>query len=596
MKAHSTATAVLFVCLAATIHAGSTQTGDITAAIRTAGGTIAVTAPGSGMSEMVNGKYNDRYLSVSGDMNPVTIDFDFGTSFLPGEDIVVTGLTFFVGGNSKTELWGNWDKRLPKSWTLSGSNDGEAWTPISTVNGFTSYGNGMVGDQKVYTGGVSFANWRSYRQYRLYVSENTGNATYYLQLTEVVFSGLYGGKVVQPEPERVDITAAVRAANAQTVETNAGDAGPSLNIDHAFNGIRGYQVDRYLSNSATTKGLLDAGDDITIDYVIDEKFARSADVIVTGYSIDVDQSYASTLERLPKSWKLQGWTGSSWKTIDRVTGFCDWNTIQVLNPANSRYYPYYSYTFSCTNSVSYRKYRLAVSEVMDRSVAGDTIQVTEIALFGYVDAGLEGKVGGGMDGMPITITKHESKGAYVPNITISKYDDTPNTFVGTVADLFDGLENTELLARMGTDADELAYAPLVIGYEMNSGCLTDKEVVLKRYKFKIRTSAGLYALRLPKIWRFEGYCDGKWRKLDSQTGFTDWTIADGLCFAEFNLPDNKLSCRNYRLLVYDVSGVSEIDNRHMHQLRLCEFELSGLWGTGISEPPPPPPGMMVILR
>ena len=97
MKAHSTATAVLFVCLAATIHAGSTQTGDITAAIRTAGGTIAVTAPGSGMSEMVNGKYNDRYLSVSGDMNPVTIKLSrFITVFIKFNNHFSTSLWFYV--------------------------------------------------------------------------------------------------------------------------------------------------------------------------------------------------------------------------------------------------------------------------------------------------------------------------------------------------------------------------------------------------------------------------------------------------------------------------------------------------------------------
>ena len=587
MKARSAITLFLVVCSAAFASAATTQMGDITAAVRAAGGSVSVSAPGDSVTDLVNGKFNDRYMSVADDMSPVTIDFDFGTSFLPGEDIVVTGLTFAVCGSSPTAFWGNYDKRMPKSWTLSGSNDGTTWTTISVVNGFAGYVNGTLGGYNSYLGSVSFTNWKSFRKYRLYVSENTGNATYYLQITEVLFSGFYGGTVVQPEPVLIDVSKAVRDAGQQTAQSNAGTAASSLDVGCAFNGVYG-KSDRYLSNADTTKALLDAGQTINIDYSVGAGYDSQADVIVTGYAIDVDQSFADPKARLPKSWLFQGSNdGVAWTTLDSVRGFGAWETKQVVDESSKVEKPHYAYTFRFVNPNSYRHYRFAVSELYDRSKSGNMIQVSEIQLFGYVDVEIAGKVGKSMTGMPFNMTVHETTGAYAANVTISQFDDTPNTYVGKVADLFDGTYGTEMLLRMGTDADELAYAPIVIGYEMGAQALEGKDVVLRSYKFAAKSTAGQYDRRLPRDWRLEGYIGGQWRRIDSRKNFSDWTVDTDLnvCYAEFELPNNIYSCRNYRILVSEVSGLSQHETHNaMHQLRLCEIEMSGEWGTGIAKP------------
>lgn len=190
-----------------------TQQGDITAAAR---GKVTVEAsladyyndPG----KLVNGHWkNERYLSAS-PTGPLSLDFTFGDTFIPGEDIVVTGLTFIVGGNG-SNLWGSFAERMPKVFTVSGSNDGGAtWTRIASYASFTSYAvSSDPAELHTYSGSMSFANWKSYRTYRIDIAEATDSTGYFVQLGEVAFLGFYGGTVVRPDPVKIDITAAARA-------------------------------------------------------------------------------------------------------------------------------------------------------------------------------------------------------------------------------------------------------------------------------------------------------------------------------------------------------------------------------------------------
>ena len=94
---------IVSVCCFLPAWSGETQCGDITAAIRASDGKVTVTALGTEPGNLVNANYNDRYLSEANDFNPVTIAFDFGSAFVAGEDIVVTGLTFTVAGSKTTE-------------------------------------------------------------------------------------------------------------------------------------------------------------------------------------------------------------------------------------------------------------------------------------------------------------------------------------------------------------------------------------------------------------------------------------------------------------------------------------------------------------
>lgn len=585
---------VLAASLTTIVHAGSTQSGDITAAIRAAGLSTSVVVEPSATADgtspkLVDGLLVDRYLTACGE-GPVVFNMSLPDGFVSGEDVVVTGITFCV--NTK---WGSYAARMPKSWTVEGSNDGAVWKTISTVSGFGEYS--ASGD--VYRGTSSFLNWKSFRAYRITVTEATGSATYFLQISEISLLGMYGGTIVQPDPELIDVTKRVRDAGKQTCRTNAGFADASLDADCAYNGIWG-KTDRYLSNSTTTKALFDAGKSVDIDYCIDDAFCSGADIVVTAYTIysDLTQFTTTTLPRIPKSWQLQGSNdGVNWTTLDTITGFSDWGTKLVEDERDHVDHTHYCYTFKFVNSTSYRQYRLSVSELYDRSKSGDMVQISEIQLFGYLDVEIAGKVGKTMEGMELKITAHEASGKYAPSITISQIDDTTGTHAGKVADLFDGSYNSEMLLRMGTDADELAYAPIVIGYEMNSSFLESKDIVLKSYKLVALSTAGLANRRLPKVWRLEGYIGGTWRRLDSRRDFSDWSIDSDkkVYYAEFNLPNNQYSCRNYRLLVSEVSGLSQLDTRTaMHQLRMSEIELKGEWGTGIAKPWEPKGSFIIV--
>ncbi|MGN0832204.1 MAG: hypothetical protein ACI4RD_00980 [Kiritimatiellia bacterium] len=584
------------VCCLLPAWAGETQRGDITAAVRASGGTVAVTAPGITPENMVNSLYNDRYLSVANDFSPLTIEFDFGSEFVAGEDIVVTGLTFMVGGNTPTSYWGNYADRMPKSWVLSGSNDGAAWTEISCVSGFADYAEGKIGEQQVYSGAVAFANWRSFRRYRLYVTASTGNATYMIQLSDVAFSGLYGGTVVQPEPVEVEITAQVRAAGKQSFASNM-DAWVGSPAD-LFDGIFGCNNNRFLS----VEGMPTADAPWTIDYLIDAGFARGADVIVTRYAIDVDKQFNDALLRMPRSWRLQGSNdGTVWQTLDAIDGFTDWQEEPVANETDGALHPHYRYVFAIANSVAYRQYRLSVSELNGAKY----LQLTEIQLFGYVDAELAGRVGLTTEGNDIDVTANGAKGSFTPEISVSKYDETEGVYSGSVAELFDqnwlGDYPSSFLARMGKDGDERAYAPLRIGYAIPTSYLPGQEIVLKRYSLISRTDRfGQYVQRMPKSWSLEGQgADGRWIRIDRREEFDGWQTDEEnkLYCADFDLAGNRLAFRNYRLRIYEATGTSSYGERtQMQQILLFEIRLAGKWGHGISEPPPPAPGFSMRVR
>lgn len=588
-----------------------TQQGDITAAAR---GKVTVEAsladyykdPG----KLVNGHWkNERYLSAS-PTGPLSLDFTFGDTFIPGEDIVVTGLTFIVGGNG-SNLWGSFAERMPKVFTVSGSNDGGAtWTRIASYASFTSYAvSSDPAELHTYSGSMSFANWKSYRTYRIDIAEATGSTDYFVQLGEVAFLGFYGGTVVRPDPVKIDITAAARAAKAQAIESNAGVAGPSemWQLANMVDGLYGYNNNRYLSNPETTKELWDAGKPVTIDYTIaaDDVFAQGADVIVTAYTIDTDKAHGRPLQRMPKDWSLQGWDGTSWKTIDRMVGFADWQTVMHANEADQQEHEHWSYTFSITNSVSYRKYRLAVSKINDRANSnGDYVQFTELQLWGYVDAEIEGKVGLTADPHDLAITEqayHTTLNplGFVPVLTASQYDNTASTYAGTVDGLFNRNYADRFLARLGRDGDERAYFPFNIGYEIPQTYLTGKDIVITRYTIFSRTDLGQYQNRMPKTWKFQGLApDGRWITIDKQTNFADWqTNTDNLrYYADFQIPDNKLAFRSYRLSVSGVSAPSTFESLTMYQLQLAEIELAGAWGMGIGGKIPPRQGLFVLVR
>ena len=301
------------------------------------------------------------------------------------------------------------------------------------------------------------------------------------------------------------------------------------------------------------------------------------------------------MERMPKDWMFQGWDGSSWHTLDEITGFSGWRV--VTNVTSGVEAELYSYTFAFTNSASFRKYRLSVSDVNNRDSYGGYFQLTEMQIWGYVGASLAGVVGLTTEGNDIDFVQEGVNGCFTPTITVSQYDHTSGMYVGDVARLFDKNYNISngFLARMGSDQDgEWAYAPLTYSYAIPQNYLAGKEMVLKRYAFYSRTDDyGQYDARMPGSWTVEGLADdGRWLVLDRKTGYNGWqTDGSNRYYSAFDI-DNNLSFRQYRIRVSAPVGLSGSKN----QILLYEIGLNGAWGTGISVPPPPPKGLVVDFK
>lgn len=573
---------------------GAMQSGDITAAVREAGGSVAVASTqGSAVNSaeiLTNGRWSgERYLS-SESTGPLSLDFTFDDGFCPGKDIVVTGISFVVS------TYQDYDKRMPKSFSVYGSNNGgETWAHIVFCESFTDYAT----EGNTYSGTVSFHNWKSYRKYSIRIAESIGQTSYFIQLGEVAFHGYYGGTVVRPDPVRVDLTAGARAAGAQTIESNAGNATVNTPLSMVVDGVYGYNNNRYLSNATSTKTLWDAGAPVTIDYTIGEAYERGADVIVTGYTLDCDKAFTSSLARLPKDWELQGWDGTVWNTIDRMVGFADWQEVMRVNESDGVEHPHWSYTFSISNSVSYRKYRLAVTRPNDRLNSGDYLQLTELQLWGYADADIEGTVGLAASPHDMHITADGVKGYFSPVLTVSDYDRSEGVSQGIVANIFDGSYKSSFLVRLGVDGDEGCYCPFVIGYEIPVSYLAGKDIVLKRYSLYSRTDGfGQYDKRMPKTWKLQGQAeDGRWITLDKKSDFSEWQSEDGRYFANFLVPENDLSFRSYRIVVSSVAGTSTYQSHtDMQQMLLYEIELDGWWGMGIGGAVSAQPGLSIFVR
>jgi hypothetical protein len=79
-------------------------------------------------------------------------------------------------------------------------------------------------------------------------------------------------------------------------------------------------------------------------------------VTIMAYTI-LPETGSTTINRTPKSWRLQAWTGSSWITLDTRTGY----TITDWQAENSR-------TFSVQYPKKYKKFRLWVTEVNGSTV------------------------------------------------------------------------------------------------------------------------------------------------------------------------------------------------------------------------------------
>ena len=602
-----------------------TLNGDITAAVREAGLTPVITAPAPNGTTPTGGdgtllfdgvlqrsdevyaypESGQRYYIKTSKL-PVTITYDVPDGFVPGRGVVAKSITFGVGmansaGTKSFSITGNTDReRLPSAWTVEGSNDGTTWEPLDSVVDFTDCSEPSYGD---YPDAVlkkrEFYNTRSFRSYRITITAVSG-ATDFLQLTEIRLGGEYGGDPVGPEPQRIDVTAAVRSTgDARTLDTNLTQFGTDYGVEKAFNGsISSDNLhERYIVTAASTATAL-ANGGAYVTYAINDDFLPGGDVVVNGYSLFTSCGWDAALYRLPASWKFQGYdtqTGE-WVTLDEYEGFRYWEKRTIGDS------DFYCFDFRFRNSAAYRKYRILITkfhwELFPGSIADSKkmLQLSQIQLWGYADRDIAGKVGSEIEDYPIDLTAFaQTVDAYKHSfMTPTISNSTATTVIGNVQNLFNGLLDDRYLGTIGDNF------PFDLHYEIPADTLTGKDIVLTNYAMWVKTGWESTTARLPLSWQLEGYADDRWIALDKQTGFTAWSeqpipgTEDGTAkVADFALTDNHLAFRRYRLRIKSVGGLSK---GGLLQLQLGEIQLRGIWGSGIGGPVPERKGLILLFR
>ena len=630
----------LVAVVAATACATEPQQGDLTSAIRDGARLAAVVGGTQGSSGTLSSLF-DGVLSRSGSPKPwssqrwyinaagkpangVVFTYDVPEEFVPGEQVVVTGVTFAVGWNtadgSGTGWYGNegYHTRMPSAWTIEGSNDGgNTWTLINDVSGFNGYSDTRwYGEDQdstdtnigkdTYEGTKGFCNWRSFRKYRITITANRGATSLFCQLTEIKLHGIWGG-TIPSTPPLVDLTAAARAVNGGTPSANVPEYDTVALLANAFNGSDS-DGNRYLSRNAETLVALTNGG-VWVCYAFNETFMPNADVVATGYTLDVSTQHAYSLERLPRAWKFQGSNdGTSWTTLDEHANFNLWQYAPCGN------YSTIAFTFRFGNNASYRRYRILITRlwgdgpfVDERSPMPDTakiIQFSEVAIFGHAGANIAGTLPQAEIAYPIDIM-YEGRGNggnhFVP--AYSDSDHVPDAGY-KLGNLFDNDEGTRILYTLDEDlADGEDFFPYVISYAMPDSFLAGKDIVVTNYT--IETKKWNWATqRLPKSWRLEGFVGDRWVTLDRQENFTGWTIETGVypglngnpadrLSASFDLPDNPYSVREYRLRILAVGGEADIGGNRVRQIQISELKFFGKWGDKLGKTPP---CTIVILR
>lgn len=589
-----------------------TLNGDITAAVRAAGLTPAIsTSPAAGQyGSCANTGLFDGIVSIGDEGYPsagqrfffqraasgsLAIEYTVPEAFCAGEDIVVTGVVFAVGraNNSGSAPFTDYKKRMPLAWTLEGSNGAGEWEGIVAVTNQGGYALSTYnGASDVYSGSRDIANSTSYRSYRITITENTGDATYMIQLTEVKLLGFYGGSY-SSTPRKEDLTAAARGISAYTVAatnlTAAMGVGGSIamSVDKAFDGsVTSGGTDRFLATEDSTSAALAAGGAV-VEYDFRDEFRSGGDIVVTGYTLDTQTSHGggvAALRRMPKSWSFEGCdeeTGA-WVVLDSYDGFGGWETRDVDG------YSQYMVDFSFSNTNSYRKYRFRITALN----GGTQVQFSEIRLHGYVGRSIAGAVGSGDgEGNALDITEW-GRTYFTPVLSHSDCEAVVSGF--TVTNAFNGRYRSDWVLFTLGDGD----LPFCVNYEIPGAYLPGVDFIVTNYTVSVRNDVADYMNRSPRSWRLEGYCDeqSRWVAIDRQSNYDSWvTDSDRSCRqADISISGNRHAFRRYRLRVYSVNGISSLTQKL--QLALTEVALVGMWGKGIAEEVPQPSGMMVIFR
>lgn len=232
-------------------------------------------------------------------------------------------------------------ERDPNSWTLKGWDRMTAtWVTIDSVVGQPAW------EERFQTKTFEIANDKWFSSYRLHITANNGETEPLVQIAELQLFGECGEEV---GADITDLKVEIASENDDVEWTGpSGDGIPD-----------GERIEKLIDNDVNTKFLV--GLEMSWIEVYTKKPSR-----ITGYAIT---SANDSPTRDPNTWLLQGWTGSTWVTLDSVGNQPEWEErfqTKTWDVAND------SLWFS-----TYRLHILAIN-----GDAEGLMQMAELQLFG----------------------------------------------------------------------------------------------------------------------------------------------------------------------------------------------------------------------
>jgi hypothetical protein len=235
------------------------------------------------------------------------------------------------------------EQRGPKSWTLQGWT-GSSWVTVDTVTSQTGW---YASPTRTFTVDAP----GSYVRYRLHITaDNYNNATYPVTLVSIASIQLFGGVSSPQIPALAGASSPAGSATASGIYSG------------------GYEAWRAFDNTTATLWLSNM---YTSSVWVAYQFGGGGGRVATSY--EVRYANGSCCEqRGPRNWALQGWTGSTWETVDTVSGQTGWYS----NPTRG---------YIVDSPGCYSQYRLLTTadNYNDPTYPITLVSIATIQLYGY---------------------------------------------------------------------------------------------------------------------------------------------------------------------------------------------------------------------
>ena len=286
-------------------------------------------------------KSKNHRVCVKGSDGPFVVDYEFD------EPVCVNAYKLYYNATTSSEE----SARCPKTWTLSGSNDGEEWTVVDSHERDTNWkrGRGRL---------LECDNVRKFKKYRLSVTAFGSDNV--LELYQIEYFNR--AKIVSTSEDLTE--------PGGTVTANKPLYGGSLAdlFDNNF---------KYGGANANPQHRICVNKNYPFDLVYD--FGEGKSAAVDAYRIYYDSSAS---KRSPTNWTFEGSndTNTEWTVLDTHVDEPDWinKTIHDFEFTNAEKYRYYKFSFAKPSSDVLEMYQLEFFDRKGGVVQADIAEGTTV--------------------------------------------------------------------------------------------------------------------------------------------------------------------------------------------------------------------------